>query len=96
MLCASGGRGTADADHDGLGDGLLLDGHPCACVAARRHCDNVLLLLLLLLLLLSCLLGDVGRVLGVRQALLLHHLLLILRVPRLLLLDALGPVDRGN
>ena len=92
MLCASGGRGTADADHDGLGDGLLLDGHPLTCVGACGHCDHVLLLLLLLLLLLSGLLGDVGRVLCVCQALLLHHLLLILRVPRLLLLDALGPI----
>ena len=96
LLCASGGRGATDADHDCLGDGLLLDCHPRARVAARGHCDHVLLLLLLLLLLLSCLLGDVGRVLRVCQALLLHQLLLILRVPRLLLLYALGPVHGGN
>ena len=95
LLCASGSGGAAYANHDGLRDGLLLDGHPRCNVGARRHRHHVLLLLLLLLLflLLSGLLGDVlGRVLRVSQALLLHQLLLIRRAPRLLLLDALGPI----
>ena len=95
LLCASRGGGPAYADHDGLGDGLLLDSHPRARAGgACRHRDHVLLLLLLLLL--GGLLGDVGRVLRVRQALLLHQLLLVLRVPRLLLLYALGPVRKGK
>ena len=93
LLWASGGSGATDADYDCLGDGLLLDGHPRGHVGARRHRHYVLLLLLLLLLLLSGLLGDVlGRALGVSQALLLRQLLLIRRAPRLLLLDALGPI----